>query len=270
MRGPAVAVSCRPMTTGTMTVADALRQLCVREDTLTAAEKSKLDRDGFLLLRGVLTREQVDRVNARLDELLAEEGAEAGKEVHQEPGTDRLADLPNKGEMFHPMIAHPRVLAAVAHVLEGDVKLSTLNSRAAQPGKGQQALHADWGDPDPTGKFHVCNSLWMLDDFVPENGPTRIVPGSHRSGKHPKDALVDPAAPHPQEVLALGRAGDVLVFNSHAWHGGTLNRTDKPRRSITAYYCRRHVSQLTDQRKHLRPETRRRLSEAALVLMDAL
>ena len=253
-----------------MEIADALLELGVKPDTLTAEERARLDRDGFLRIERALSPEQVDAINRRLDELLREEGEEAGKEVHKEVGTDRLADLINKGDMFLPMIAHPRVLAAVAHVLEGDVKLSTLNSRSALPGQGHQGLHIDWGDPDPAGKFHVCNSIWLLDDFTPDNGATRIVPGTHRVNRRPEKELPDPAAPHPHEVRVLGHAGDVVVFNSHCWHGGTLNRTARPRRSITAYYCRRHVKQLTDQRKHLRPETRARLSEAALVVMDAL
>ena len=78
--------------------------------------------------------------------------------------------------------------------------------------------------PDEKG-YWVCNTVWMLDDFTPENGATRMVPGSHRWGRRPQDVLDDPMAPHPDEVLLTGKAGSVAVMNAHMWHGGTANRT---------------------------------------------
>ena len=65
----------------------------------------------------------------------------------------------------------------------------------------------------------------MLDDFTPDNGATRMMPGSHTWGTRPQDVLADPMAPHPQEVLLTGKAGSVAVMNAHLWHGGTANRS---------------------------------------------
>ena len=65
--------------------------------------------------------------------MLAAEGDKAGLEVHQEAGTDRLADLVNKDPVFDVCFTSPRLLACVAHVL-ADFKLSSLNFRAALPG----------------------------------------------------------------------------------------------------------------------------------------
>ncbi|HZP84609.1 MAG TPA: phytanoyl-CoA dioxygenase family protein [Chthonomonadaceae bacterium] len=250
-----------------MDIREALTALGVRDDTLTQEEKEFLDREGYLPLRGILTQEQVAAICKRQAELLAEEGDKAGLEVHQEAGTDRLADLINKGTMYHVVISHPRVLAAIAHVLQYDLKLSSLNSRAALPGQGRQGLHADWGRLETPGDYQVCNSIWLLDDFTPENGATRVVPGSHRSGKTPGDEMANPADPHPNEVVLLGKAGDVVVFNAHTWHGGTLNRTDRPRRALHGYFTRRHNTQQLDQQKYLRRETWEQLSEAQRVVL---
>lgn len=251
-----------------MQIAEALHALGVREDTLTDEEKATLDRDGFLPLAGILTEEQVEQFQQRLDELLADEGAEAGKEVHQEAGADRLSDLVNKDAMFDVCFTHPRVLAAIAHVLQGDLKLSSLNCRMAKPGEGLQALHADWRGAVPPGEYQVCNSIWLLDDFTPDNGPTRAVPGSHRSGKVPSDEMTDPRAPHPDQVLLLAPAGTVVIFNSHLWHGGTRNTTSERRRALHSYFCRRNQPQQLDQRKWVRPQTRERLSEAERTILD--
>lgn len=251
-----------------MTIAESLVALGVTDDTLSLEEKAQLDRDGFLPLPGLLLPEQVEQINARLAALLADEGENAGKEVHQEAGTDRLSDLVNKGEVFEVCFTHPKVLAAIAHVLGGELQLSSLNARAALPGQGLQALHADWGKPVEPGDYKVCNSIWLLDDFTPQNGATRAVAGSHRSGKMPGDVMPDPKQPHPDEMLLLGKAGTVVIFNSHTWHGGTLNQTDKPRRAMHSYFSRRDQHQQLDQKKYLRPETRERLSEAALTVLS--
>jgi ectoine hydroxylase-related dioxygenase (phytanoyl-CoA dioxygenase family) len=251
-----------------MQIAEALAQLGVRDDTLSADEKLFLDENGYLVLPGILSGEQLADLRERFAELLAEEGDEAGKEVHQEAGTDRLADLVNKGQVFDVTYTHPRVLAGIAHVLNGDLKLSSLNARFAKPGEGLQGLHADWDRLERAGDFQVCNSIWLLDDFTEQNGATRLVPGSHRRGTEmPEDHMADTTAPHPDERLLIAPAGTVVVFNSHTWHGGTRNETSNSRRAMHAYYCRRNVAQQLDQRKYIRAETRRRLSDAALTVL---
>lgn len=251
-----------------MTIAQALHDLGARCDTLSAEEKAQLDHDGFLLLRGVLTPAQVEFFRARLDELLEAEGEEAGHEAYQEAGTQSLADLVNKDLMFQLPVAHPRVLAGAAHVLHGDLKLSSLNARFALPGAGLQELHADWEEAIAPDDFVVCNSIWLLDEFTSLNGATRLVPGTHRGGRLPRETMADPMAPHPDERLLLGPAGTVAIFNAHLWHGGTLNRSALRRRAMHAYFCRRDQPQQTNQRHHLRPETTARLSEAARCILD--
>ena len=250
-----------------MDIRTALYKLGVRDNTLAADEKEQLDRDGYVHLRGILSPDHIAEIKTRQQELLDAEGDKAGTEVHQERGTDRLSDLINKGEMFHIVLTEPRVLAAIAHVLQYDLKLSSLNSRNALPGQGLQGLHADWGRLETPGTYQVCNSLWMLDALTPENGATRLVPGTHRNGKVPSDDMADPTAPHPDEILALGDPGDVFIVNSHTWHGGTLNRTDGPRRVMHGYFCRRHQPQQLDQQRYIRPETWDSLSEAARVVL---
>ncbi|NBS19837.1 MAG: phytanoyl-CoA dioxygenase, partial [Flavobacteriia bacterium] len=153
---------------------------------LTPDEKQFLDDNGYLNLGILLTKEEVQKINDRLDELKKEEGENAGKELvdskyirhPKEEGADRLADLVNKGDVFDVFYTHPRVLAGIEGVLGSSYKLSSLNYRAAKPGKGLQKLHVDWGNTVVNAEFKVCNSIWLLDNFTTENGSTRIVPKS--------------------------------------------------------------------------------------------
>jgi ectoine hydroxylase-related dioxygenase (phytanoyl-CoA dioxygenase family) len=190
------------------------------------------------------------------------ESHDGWREALQEKGTRRLSNLVNKGAVFDRVWTHPLVLSAVRHVIGRAFKLSSLNARDALPGHGHQGFHTDW-HPDwtYTGEFHVCNSIWMLDDFTEQTGCTRIVPGSHRS---PIASLTDPSAAHPEQALVTGAAGTVVVFSGHLWHAGTKNTTDRKRRGIHCYYTAREDTPQTDQRHYLRSETRDRLSRAAL------
>ena len=251
-----------------MDIKEALYNLDVRDDTLTPEEKAQLDRDGYLPLDDILSPELVAKLGKRLDELTHIEGEKAGLEVHQEAGTDRLADLVNKDPMFDIAFTHPRVLAAMYHVLRSDFKLSALNSRASLPGHGLQGIHADWGKAVEPGDYYVCNSIWLLDDFTEQNGATRVVPGSHRSGKLPSDVQSDTKEAFDGEIKLLASAGIVVIFNSHLWHGGTLNTSPNRRRALHSYFCRRDQKQLLDERQYIRPETYNRLSEAARYILD--
>lgn len=228
---------------------------------MTEQEARHLDEHGWLILRGVIDPAWLQDLRDTVERLMREEGAGAGSEFRQEPGSDRLANLVDKGECFERVVSHPALLEAVGHVLGPDWKLSSLNYRAALPNdQGLQPLHCDMGLlPDARG-YAVFNSIWMLDDFTPDNGPTRFVPGSHRSGQLPQSVLADPNAPHPDEIVGLGRAGDVILTNAHMWHGGTANRTARPRRSLHGFYVRGDQPQQQYQKQLLRPQTQARLS----------
>ena len=181
-------------------------------------------------------------------------------EFKQEPGCRRLANLVDKGAVFERVIAQPQILACVGHVLGPRFKLSSLNARTALPGCDSQPLHADMGAIRDEQGYWVCNSVWMLDDFTPDNGPLRIVPGSHRWGRLPQDVMANPSGPHPDEVRVTGRAGTVVVMNAHLWHGGHANRANTPRTALHAFYCRWDKPQQQHQKALLRTEVQERLA----------
>ena len=246
-----------------MNMKQALYEMGVSDRSLTEAEKSALDRDGFLPLPGVLTPGQAERMGARLDELIAQ-----GEAVRHQEGVDTLDDVIHKDPMFEVCFSHPRLLAAVAHVLGSEFKLHSVNSRIAVPGYGLQKLHADWDKAVKPGDHYICNSIWALVDFTENNGATRVVPGSHRSGKLPSDVMGNLLDPHLDEVKLVASVGTVIVFNSHLWHGGTHNASPVLRRALHSAFVRRDQGQQNDQRKLIRPEMYSRLTAAARCILD--
>jgi ectoine hydroxylase-related dioxygenase (phytanoyl-CoA dioxygenase family) len=228
--------------------------------SLSDTEKQQLDEHGYLLLADFMSGGLLDELRRLVERLFAEEGDRAGSEFKPEPGCRRLANLVDKGEVFQSIITLPRILARVGHVLGPRFKLSSLNARSVNPGgSGRQPLHTDMSAiPDEKG-YWVCNTVWMLDDYTPNNGALRVVPGSHRWGQLPRDVLADPLAPHPEEVLITGRAGTVVVINAHLWHSGMANQTDQPRTAVHGFYCRRDKPQQQYQKRLLHPEVQQAL-----------
>ena len=257
-----------------MKVVEALENLGVREDTLSAEERAFLDDNGYLSLPGVLTGEQVRSFNNRLQQLLEDEELLEAPSDFQE-GTRIIRDLVFNDALFDVFFTHPRLLACVRHVIGDDFKLSSVCYRSAQPGGGHQGLHPDW-HPEwwrdrkrPADRFS-CNSIWMLDDFTTENGSTRIVPGSHNGLSFPEDKMDDPKQPHPDEIQLTGPAGTMGVFTGHTWHAGCRNRSDSPRGAVLTYFCRRDQPPQTDYGRILRPEDCERLSREARVILGVV
>jgi ectoine hydroxylase-related dioxygenase (phytanoyl-CoA dioxygenase family) len=227
---------------------------------ISSAERQQLDEVGFLVLPDFFMQ-LVDPLRARMEAIFAAEGDRAGAEFKQEPGCRRLANLVDKGDVFRQVIAHPRLMPYLRHVLGERFKLSSLNARSVNPHWNQsQPLHADMAAIADDAGYWVCNTVWMLDDITLDNGPLRAVPGSHRLRRLPGEALADALAPHPEEVFITGQAGTVVVMNAHLWHGGLGNRTDQPRTALHAFYCRWDKPQQQYQKQLLRPENQATLT----------
>lgn len=259
-------------------IESALTNLDVGEDNtqLSAGERAKLDRDGYVNLGRLLDEETLARMRVRYDDAIAGEGESAGHEVSQMHGIGRMSGTvvkaTNHDGLLDVLFSHPRLLAVVRHVLGSQFRLSSTNYHCPLPGYGQQALHADWGW-GVEGLPQVVNAIWMLDDFTLENGPTRVIPGSHRSGKHPhgspfNDGERDPFLPVPEEVYITGKAGSLMVYNAHLWHSGTQNTSSSLRRAQHVFFTRATSPTQQDMFAALDPDVHRRLSAERRAILD--
>ena len=237
--------------------------------TLSPTQYRELDENGFTVLENVIDPIWLDRLRQAFEELVEQEGEEAGVEVAQMKGVRRLADLVNKGEVFDAVYLQPALLTAALHIFQRPFKLHSLNGHDPMANDGLQTLHADGGQPaTPEGPFRVVNSMWMLDDFTEENGATRIIPGSHRKLGKIDDYIEDRMADHPEQIHLQGAAGSVAVFNGSIWHSSYINRSGRLRRTLHCAFIAREFDQQTNQREYLRPETNKRLSPLARYILD--
>jgi len=237
---------------------------------LGAADHRQLDELGYLVLPDFVPPAMLDEMRERVEALWAAEGDDAGSEFRLEPGTRRLANLVDKGDVFARMIVMPGILECVEAVLGPDYKLSSLNARSTNPRNLEaQPWHADAGAIADERGYWVCNTIWMLDDFTPDNGATRMIPRSHTWRRLPEPGN---RGTLPDEQLVTGTAGTVVVMNTHMWHAGTGNRTDRCRRALHGFYTRSDKPQQQYQKALLRAQTVEALSplqRKVLALDDA-
>lgn len=95
----------------------------------------------------------------------------------------------------------------------------------------------------------MMNMLVMLDDFTEENGASWMLSGSHRQPDRPSDEVFLSYAERN-----TGRAGDIVLFDSHLWHSAGVNRSAAPRRALTISYSRPFVKPQLDYARMMNAE----------------
>ncbi len=143
----------------------------------SASRRNDLDRNGYFRINGAFALSQCAAMAAAFDRIKEQEGARAGHEVSQEPGAVRISNIFNKTDEFDCTLNCKPLLAAARYLL-GDFRIHGANVREPTRGAGQQFLHSDVTRLTD-GSWRVINALMLLDDMTLENGPTRVVPGSH-------------------------------------------------------------------------------------------
>ncbi|EON67989.1 hypothetical protein W97_07135 [Coniosporium apollinis CBS 100218] len=266
----------------------ALRDICNRIPLLTAEQTHSLDENGYFVIYDVFTASQCQAISDTFDQLTAAEASNPGLVIDAEEGATRLSDLFNKSNVFDPVLSIQPVLGA-SHYLLGEFKLHGANMREPHAGHGHQPLHSDVLKSS-VDDWRLVNALICIDDMDDSNGPTRMVPGSHRwphlnvpepnleeweqdarrngdygdTSRFPKD----PLAPFPGQILFNAPKGAVVVCNASLWHGGTANVSGRHRRMLHLTYARRDLKQQFKQQDHITPALWERLSDAQRFLFD--
>lgn len=106
------------------------------------------------------------------------------------------------------------------------------------------------------------NMLVMLDDFTVENGATLLLDGSHRVEAQPDRESFERHAKH-----VVGRAGDILLFDSLLVHSGAPNRSSALRRALTLCFGRPFMKPHMDWPRFLPQKLERDLTPCARQLL---
>ena len=228
----------------------------------TPREQYFFDLQGFLVLRGALSQEEVNACNASIDAMLPIAEEEWIGHVHGHSFKDNdginLQQIYEGGPAFERLIDHPSWIDKVKHFVGGEGTfdwnhgpLFIDENFANLRGPGQAiGLHSggELGLKRTQYRYHngrfqcgQINILMALTDIGPGDGATMVIPGSHKANfPHPDfekhqmrgdDAAVDLVEGAIEVQLS---AGDAILFVDCISHG-SARRVNSGQRRIMVY-----------------------------------
>lgn len=188
-------------------------------------DRKQLHQDGYALLRQAIPTEWLADLRAVFDA-----GVKPSDQWPVPRGMDWRYSILDDDSKIQAVCRLPQLLSVAGELIGEQFFLSQVEGREPLAGGGHQQLHRDLSAQRPGD---IAIALAFFDDYGPENGATRIVPGSHRP---------EPGAPpfdfndESRAVQLSGSAGDILVFDVDLVHAGSLNVIGARRRSILISY----------------------------------
>ncbi|HET6794490.1 MAG TPA: phytanoyl-CoA dioxygenase family protein [Acidimicrobiales bacterium] len=189
-----------------------------------------LDAEGYAIIEGYLTPDDVAAKRADLERVLA--AVPTGRNDFEGFKTRRIYALFAKTRTFDAQAVDPLILEVVGARLGAGFLLSAPVGICIGPGERSQPIHRD-DSVYPVARPHgdlVVNTMWALDDFTTSNGATVLVAGSHRWADR---------APSAGDAVrtAVMPAGSVMIYLGSLFHGGGANDTDRPRLGVILEFC---------------------------------
>ena len=222
---------------------------------LTDKQKYQWKKDGYLVLKGVLSEEDIKNLTAAVDQMDEQHRKQLpANDSQNKPGVKPYDGL-NKlniiedSDIFVELMDHRATFPVVLELLGPFIQLSMSQAMIRPPNpknKGlAHALHPDGGQA--MQRIRVDNGSLPLQIKIqyfltplatPEQGNFTIVPGSHYR-PFPAAQLGNAESPHNTEAVQLCvEAGDAAVFPHALWHGAASNRSSHARKTLI--YCYNH------------------------------
>jgi ectoine hydroxylase len=237
---------------------------------LTDAERAHFHRDGYVVRERAFSLDEVERLGATVEEVIAEvikraRRPEAGNELTLGDGHRiqfsshaaiqwEWAEGSQEVRLIEPFThLHPRFgqLWADRRLCEpmqdmldtSAVSPYTCKLNLKRPREGSEfPWHQDytyWYAFTPRTAHEIGTAILFLDDASAANGGLCLLPGSQQRGPAPRDPadptrfLADPARiDASNERVIAAPAGSLLFFGSLMLHRSSPNRSDRQRRAI--------------------------------------
>jgi hypothetical protein len=233
----------------------------LREDQLTAFR-----RDGFLLVDGLTTPDEIMSLRKLYDELfLQRRGWEKG-DMFDMVGRDDLGRALALPQMlwpsrYEPALAQTKLVASarsIAEQLLGPGIENTLEHAIMKPpfNGAETPWHQDDSFAHKSSRIIEAISIWMpLQDVTVQSGCMRYIRGSNLGPLYPHRSPDNDPRIHGLELLSPPDltncvavpmpAGSAVIHHSRTIHGAGGNSTDQPRRAYVLGYSvktgRRHI-----------------------------
>lgn len=216
---------------------------------------AKFNDQGFLLLRGLVSEQQVDELRALIDPLLQDFTRHLGRRARDVGALDQDVIGTRQPEIDRPSSIDPAIRESAAFRTLQDVAATLLGAPAKYTfdhvickmprSDTPTAWHQDQGYLGPNVRLESVNFWLPFVDTDKNNGTLCYVPGSHRQPLLPHGPVAE-GHPHVRsigekitefEAPAL-KLGDVCVHHPMIIHGAGPNKTDAPRVAWAVHFSR--------------------------------
>lgn len=225
-------------------------------------------RDGYAIVRGFFSAQEVERIGAAADEVHSE-GVRHGRSfrhgnlfynVAAEPDGPqvRMVQWPSYHQpALNAVRLDPRMAALLAPLIGGDLKQIINQIHWKEPGgKGEFAWHQDCQFREPAEAYRNLGGAYVqtglaIDPHTPESGCMRFIPRSHRDGDLKldtplevlgvamDDAVLQAAGLSPEDAIEVALdPGDLALWSPFLVHGSGANRSNHRRRLYVNGYVR--------------------------------
>ena len=171
-----------------------------------------------------------------------------------------VRNLPVKTDLAHHLVEHPEIHGLACRMLGDDCVIGDISATSIGPQTTGGSWHLDnplTQMPEPLPDFPLgIQVAWMVDDFTPQNGATRVVPRSHLTRSKPTWARGD----HEDEVALTAPAGSAAIWLGSTWHRAGPNSTDLPRRAVISFYQCGWIKPFSEYRGAITAEMAERMS----------
>jgi ectoine hydroxylase-related dioxygenase (phytanoyl-CoA dioxygenase family) len=217
---------------------------------------------GFVVIPGPIAPNKLVHLAAAYDTAVA---SASSNDVKVGSTSTRVRDFVNRGSEFDELYIYKPILEACCRIIEQPFRLSTMHARTLHPRCEAQALHVDF-ERDHEG-WTMIGFIFMVDEFRPDNGATRFIPGSHCWSTVPDKLKRNQRANYDNQIVTCGPAGSLIIFNGSVWHGHTANLSNETRRSIQGAYIRREAPSGENLPERMCADTLARISSLAKYLL---
>ena len=198
---------------------------------------------GFITLRGVLTRDELDAIDDEFDR-----GLEAAHRHSPDVGSSQQLQWSNLRPEF-PVITgllEDSRISGVAEQLVGDDAIPVFSNG------NRWVTDTGWHPDTPHTSLKGVKIACYLQRVDGESGALRFVPGSHKSILNGEvAALLEETKPELRDVpahICESEPGDIIAFDNRLYHAAAGTSTDK--RQFTMNFVESAKSQAAETELH--------------------
>lgn len=195
----------------------------------------EIKNDGFAIIEGVLTEEELQIYRDKIDSVYKQQELEFGLDKLNSIKEKNMCRMPLKYDNYFINIAtNEKVLEVVRNFLGDFFILNLQNAIINTP--NEEHHQSSWHRDLPYQNYVISNplsinALFCIDDFSVETGGTIVVPYTHKTEILPSDRYIEKHA-----VTAVAKAGSVIVFDSMLFHKAGYNQSNIIRRAVNHQY----------------------------------